>query len=237
MNKLNWLQAPRNEAVVVVITSDATWHAALKYCFNSAFSTHRQFFDLAVMYNGDSAEGLSNIIPFTPDYLMQRVNLGLDPVAFDVSIKSLPSYSQYILLHDDHWFHDPDWFMTLTGLLKRHPEIDVFGNLVREQPDEQVHQYFKRFSLMLGYDGYYLGMYLDFIQGFAGIYRRRAIESLLKNDGFPHIHGSGQYAKLAAEMCERLASYILQEGSMKLGQIPPGYDQYLMHKNYYEQRL
>jgi len=223
-------QTSRHTTVVCVATSEATWRNLSKYCFNYAFKSQRPRFDLALVCNG-SSDGLHSYIKsLQPDYYLERANLGFDLAAFDALLKLLPQgrYRDFLLLHDDHWFEDDTWFDSLLQLADAQPDIAVFGNLIDCSEDKLV-QHFEIISRVLGY-----GRYLDepspvFTQGVAGLYRSSAIDIWLRHDGIPHIHNN---LKNLAEVCERLASFMLYHEGCSFMQIPPGYEAFLRHRDH-----
>lgn len=216
-----------NKTLVCVVTSEATWRNLARYCFNHAFKMSRYRFDLAVICNGNSSEALTYIKSCTPEYLFNRPNLGFDLAGFDMLLKSVPVsvYDRFLLLHDDHWFSDEDWFTQLSQLADQHPEIDVFGNLLDCSEDKLV-EHFEIVSRILGYGRHMEPMAPVFTQGVAGLFSRHAINIWLKNDGIPHIHNN---LKNVAEICERLTSFILYDAGCSFMQIPPGFQRYLHH--------
>lgn len=220
----------RNNAVVVVISSERTWHNLTRFCFNEHFCANRNKFDLCVTFNGDASESLSIISPLRPEHLFQRPNLGRDPAALDFALKALPIYEYYIILHDDHWFHVPHWFDYLTALLQDDVSADAYGNLIASYNSEAFEASFNLVSSVIMNDrGYGANMFPHFLQGMAGIFRGRAIQWLLQRDGVPHTHGNDYKA---GEVCERLFSYLLLDEGMILKQIPPGYELYLRHRDH-----
>ncbi len=213
--------------VVCVVTSERTWRNLLRYCFNHAFKAQRHRFHLAVACNGVIDAFSGYMAGLKPDYLVQRRNLGFDLAAFDTLLKQIPveRYDSFILLHDDHWFDDELWFDKLSTLAANHPDVDIFGNLLDCSHDKLV-EHFEIVSRILGY-----GRYMDdpapvFAQGVAGLFTRRAVDHWLEHDGIPHIHNN---LKNVAEICERLASFILYEAGCSFMQIPPGFQRYLRH--------
>lgn len=220
----------RNNAVVVVISSERTRHNLTRFCFNEHFRANRNKFDLCVTFNGDASESLSIISPLRPEHLFQRPNLGRDPAALDFALKALPIYEYYIILHDDHWFHVPHWFDYLTALLQEDVSADAYGNLIASYNSEAFEASFNLVSSVIMNDhGYGANMFPHFLQGMAGIFRGRAIQWLLQRDGVPHTHGNDYKA---GEVCERLFSYLLLDEGMILKQIPPGYELYLRHRDH-----
>lgn len=215
------------KTVVCVVTSEATWHNLARYCFNLPFKLNRHRFDLAVICNGSADPVNAYLRTFKPEYLLNRPNLGFDLAGFDMLLRQIPTepYNRFILLHDDHWFEDENWFDTLSDLADSHPEIDIFGNLLDCSKDKLV-EHFEIVSRILGYGRYLEPMPPVFVQGVAGLFTRRAIMAWQQADGIPHIHTN---LKNVAEICERLASFILYHAGCHFMQFPPGFQQYLRH--------
>lgn len=223
---------PLNSVVVVVISSECTWRHLGTYCFNEQFRANRNRFDLCVTFNGDVSEALSFISQLNPEFLLRRPNQGMDPAALDVTLKSLPGYEYYIVLHDDHWFHSRGWFNYLTGLLQADTGADAYGNLVTcgSYKTDIFDTFFDLVSnIIMDDDRYHANMFPSYLQGMAGIFRGRAIQKLIERDGVPHTHHNN---KKNAEVCERLFSYVLLDERMTLKQIPPGYELYLRHRDH-----
>lgn len=219
--------------LICVVTSQNTWQILRQCCFNFNFRTNRMLFDLAVVFNGDDESGIQYVKSLIPEYLFVRPNLGLDLAAFDHVIKNTPLYDTYFFLHDDHWFADDKWLFNLTDLIYCH-DIDVLGNIVDlTTSDPRYHELAREHhfivSSALGYGDYQIDKFSFFIQGLAGVYRKKAIECLLMLDGIPHIHNND---KQTAYVCEKLHSFLLIDCGMKIAQIPPGYEQYLKHRFY-----
>ncbi|HEX9023092.1 MAG TPA: hypothetical protein VF799_04550 [Geobacteraceae bacterium] len=224
------LELSRHNVVVVVLSSERTWHNLARFCFNEHFCANRNRFDLCVVFNGDVSESFPIISPLQPEHLLQRPNLGRDPAALDFALKALPIYEYYVILHDDHWFHAPSWFDYLTGLLREDGSADAYGNLIASYHSTVFEASFNLVcSVIMNDDRYSADMFPHFLQGMAGIFRGRAIQWLLQRDGVPHTHGN-DYS--AGEVCERLFSYLLLNEGMVLKQIPPGYELYLRHRDH-----
>jgi len=218
---------PDKKPLVCVATSEATWTNLVRYCFNHSFKANRNRFDLAVVCNGVTEDASTYIKTFKPDYFLSRPNLGFDLAGFDALLRHVPSerYERFILLHDDHWFEDEDWLETLLQLADKNPDIDVFGNLLDCSTDKLV-EHFEIVGRILGYGRYLEPMPPVFTQGVAGLFSRRAIEVWRQADGIPHIHNN---LKNVAEICERLASFMLYANGCSFMQIPPGFQRYLRH--------
>ncbi|BCS55995.1 hypothetical protein [Geobacter sp. SVR] len=221
-----------NNVVVVVITSERTWHNLARYCFNGHFRASRDRVDLCIVFNGNVSISLSQAALLDPEYLLQRPNVGRDPAALDFALKTLPQYEYYLVLHDDHWFHVPHWLDYLIRLLDEDDSVDAYGNLITTCPygSGSFESSFEQFCRVIMNDSRYSAeMFPHFLQGMAGIYRGRAIRRLLQRDGVPHTH-TNDYK--AGEVCERLFSYVLMDEGMVLKQIPPGYELYLRHRDH-----
>jgi hypothetical protein len=141
----------------------------------------------------------------------------------------LPAHESYLLLHDDHWFHAPDWLDVLGNLLSGHPEVGVFGNLAPFDVQGEFLEYYTVLTRALGYDEMIGVTYPHFVQGLAGMYRRQAVEHILAMDGIPHLHRSVQ---VAAQVCERLFSGLMLNRGIVFEQIPPGFEMYLVHRDH-----
>lgn len=218
-----------NSIVVCVASSERTWQNLSRYCFNAPFRANRHRFDLAIGFNGDDPEAFRAIDMFTPEYLLQRPNTGHDLANFDNLIKRIPAYDTYVFMHDDHWFFDEGWVDRLLELRQNAGGIDVFGNLVASDVTGPMQVLYDRLAIDLGYDEILGKQYPHFLQGLAGMYRGSVIRDLLSIDGIPHIHRSVQ---LAAQVFERMFSFLLLERGWTLGQIPPGYEMYLVHRDH-----
>lgn len=216
-----------NKVLVCVVTSEATWRNLARFCFNHPFKLSRHRFALAVVCNGASDPSMAYLQTFKPDYFINRPNYGFDLAGFDALLRQVPTdqYDRFILLHDDHWFEDEDWFETLSHLADNNPDVDVFGNLLDCSTDKLV-EHFEIVSRILGYGRYLEPMPPVFTQGVAGVFSRRAVEIWRQTDGIPHIHNN---LKNVAEICERLASFILYANGCNFMQIPPGFQRYLRH--------
>jgi hypothetical protein len=215
--------------VVCVSASERTWRNLERYCFNAPFRAQRHKVALAVGFNGHDAEGLHFIEQFEPEHMFVRPNTGHDLANFDNMLKRLPHYERYVLLHDDHWFHDPAWLDVLLELAASHPEIDVWGNLAPYDVEGEFAGYYAHLAGMLGYEEMIGIRYPYFLQGLAGVYKESVVNTILAMDGIPHLHRSVQ---IAAQVCERLFSGLLHRGGVTFGQIPPGFELYLLHRDH-----
>lgn len=219
----------RTTTVVCISASERTWQNLERYCFNSIFRSQRKRFVLAVGFNGHNADALRYIDGLEPEHLFVRPNTGHDLANFDNILKRLPAFDAYILLHDDHWFYDTAWFDVLGRLADTHEGIDVWGNLVGFDVEGEFLGYYAQLARALGYNELADRTFPHFLQGLAGIYSRKAIDIALEMDGIPHVHRNVQ---AAAQVCERLFSGLLLDRGVTFGQIPPGYELYLMHRDH-----
>lgn len=218
-----------HETVVCVATSERTWQSLGRYCFNAPFIANRHKFDLAVGFNGDDPEGRRYLDTLTPEYVLVRPNTGHDLANFDNILKRIPGYQQYILLHDDHWFYDDMWFERLADLHDASPETGVFGNLVRFDLAGDFKEYHDRVCSSMGYTEVIGRPYPHFVQGLAGSYTGSVIRTMLEQDGIPHLHRSVQ---AAAQVFERVFSGLMLNQGIQFGQIPPGFEMYLVHRDH-----
>jgi len=224
-------QALKQDTIILVVTSEATWQNLDTYCLNEHFRQNRDRFDLAIVFNGTDEAALQKIKAVAPEHLLVRENLGRDPGAFDAALRALPvhEYEQTLFMHDDHWFDQPDWFDTLHALLEQRPEIDVFGNLVVASVHAPPN--YEGICYSLGYHEYKLANFPYFLQGMAGLFRKNAIDTLKRLGGVPHIHRN---VVEVGQVCERLLSFILLNEGHLMAQIPPGYEKYLIHHEHYK---
>ncbi len=218
-----------NDTVVCVSTSERTWPVLARYCFNAPFLANRHRFDLAIGFNGDDPEGRRYLDTLTPEYTLMRPNVGHDLANFDNILKRIPLYERYILLHDDHWFYDEEWFERLEDLHEASPETGVFGNLARYDLQGDFKDYHDRMCTMFGYTEVIGKPYPHFVQGIAGSYRGSVIRMLLEQDGIPHLH---RHVQSAAQVFERLLSWLLLDRGVEVAQIPPGFEMYLVHRDH-----
>jgi hypothetical protein len=215
--------------VVCVSASERTWPNLERYCFNAPFRAQRKRFALAVGFNGYDPEGLRFVECLEPEYLYVRPNTGHDLANFDNILKRLPAFDRYILLHDDHWFHDCRWMDVLEQLAASHPDVGIWGNLARWDVEGKFREYYMQLAGFLGYEEMADMNFPHFLQGLAGAYEGEVVRKILAMDGIPHLHRSVQ---VAAQVCERLSSGLLLKEGVVFGQIPPGYELYLLHRDH-----
>lgn len=212
--------------LAIVATSEKTWHLGKKYLFNDHFMKNRSFFDLAIVCNGFQPVAEACLKALNPDYLFFRENRGYDIAALDHAIKKLPCYPHYLFLHEDNWFFNDTWFEKLDRLQMMNLSLDVFGNLVTtpDRTSEGFDQIFAQNNLP-----FRQADFPYFLQGYTGWYRGGVIEYFLKIGGIP---GYDQSSRYATHVFERLTTYLLIFHGYRFGQIPPGYEQFLMHADW-----
>ena len=212
--------------LAIVATSEKTWHFGEKYLFNEYFLKNRIFFDLAIVCNGFQAEAEACLKALAPEYLFFRENKGYDIAALDYAIKKLPHYPHYLFLHEDNWFFDDAWFEKLDRMQMSNLSLDIFGNLVTDPAHsmEGFDQIFVQNNL-----SFRQADFPHFLQGYTGWYRGAVIDFFLKIGGIP---GFDQSSRLATHIFERFTSYLLMMHGYRFGQIPPGYEKFLMHADW-----
>lgn len=217
----------RRTTLVCVATAAHRWEIMKNYCFNQYFRNNREFFDLCVVFNGYDADSLRCTLELSPEHLVLRENLGMDQAAFDHCIKNIRDYDTYVLLHDDHWFVDDNWFHMLHNALYSN-DVDVIGNIVSPGYINKPLNY-EVVADVLGYSSLQPHSFPCFLQGLAGFYNRKAIDCLRASGGVPW---GKTNTREVASICERIHSFILLSHGMKFAQIPPGYEKYLRHREH-----
>ncbi len=217
----------QRDTVVCIATAADRWDIMEKYCFNQYFRVNRQLFDLCVVFNGSDPGSVRRTLDLAPEHLVIRENVGMDQAAFDYCIKNIRHYRTYIFIHDDHWFVDGNWFQLLHGLLYSN-DVDVIGNVVAPGHVNKPASY-DVVADVLGYSALAPHLFPCFLQGQAGIYNRKAIDCLLANGGVPW---GKTNTREVASICERIHSFIMLSNGIKVGQIPPGYEKYLRHREH-----
>lgn len=217
-----------NNTIVAVVSSEKTYQRLDQILFNDAFLYNRDKFDLAVVFNSD----IDIPIKFKTnlDYIYFRENVGLDPGGFNYLIQKLPEYEYYILLHDDHFFLDINWFDISINLMKLNPNIDIIGNILFNQLPPKLQVLFDSFikSLHLEHILKFSESPL-FIHAMAGIYRKKVIIAIKKKYGsIPFIQNND---KLLAMFCERLTTLLVNDFSFKYAQFPGEIFTFLYHSS------
>ncbi len=214
-----------DKIIVCVVSSEKTYFNLDKFCFNSFFAQGRNLVDVALVFNGKPNEIPNSVYIVKPNFIAVRPNLGLDPGGLNFLISFLPDYSYYLLLHDDHHFADANWVHLFYNLLYSKPEIDVWGNLFSTKLDAFISN--KLFLDFLDYRAEF-DSFTHFIQGYAGLYKYKVIKTLKETGNgiiYPNLNDS-----FLCQCLERYHSYFLYKCGFIFGQIPPGYEKYLLHK-------
>lgn len=212
--------------VVAVVSSEKTFNRLDQILFNDAFLQNRDKFDLAVVFNTNTEIEIN--FRTNLDLIYFRENVGLDPGGFNYLIQHLPEYEYYFLLHDDHFFLNPNWFDISINLLEENLNVDIIGNILFNQLPTSLQKLFDEFIISLKLD-HILGISKSphFIHGIAGIYRKKAIVELKKKYGsIPFIQSND---KLLAMFCERLASLLFSDCSLYYSQFPGEIFTFLIH--------
>jgi hypothetical protein len=204
-----------------------TMAAMKKYCFNEHFYVNRNKLDLCIVFNEVDEDTLSFVKTLDPEYVFVKENFGMDPAAFDFAINHTKSYENYLLLHYDHWFIDGGWFDRLTAEIDR-VGADVLGNLVLPATSN-LSPHYNLVSSAYGLENLIPSKYHAFLQGGAGLYKQRAIETFKRKGGIPY---GRNLNREVAFICERLQSFLLLESGCTFAQIEPGYEQYLKHAEF-----
>ena len=214
-----------------VAASEKTWKNLSTYLFRANFLKYRESFDLAVALNGNNSDAVNFIKTINPEYFFIRENRGFDQAALDHIIKNTPQYEFYIFLHDDHWFFYSNWFEIIEQLFEKYPDVDAWGNLSIFDKQFYADDDSKHLLKLLGYEEYINKDWQFIVMGLAGFYRGKVIKWLLENKGIPHIKNDDyNYTHIV----ERLFTCVLVNNNYNISQIPPGYEEFLRHKNHYE---
>jgi len=217
----------RRNTLMCIATAPNRWHIMEKYCFNENFRVNRDKLDLCVVFNGYDVDSMRNTLDLAPEHLVVRENYGMDQAAFDYCVKTFKDYETYILVHDDHWFVDANWFDYLHQVLYGN-DVDVLGNLVTPGWINKPETY-DVVADVLGFSHFDPRNFPCFMQGQSGIYKKKAIDCLRANGGVPHGRTN---TRDVASICERLHSFILLSNGIKFAQIPPGYEKYMRHREH-----
>ena len=207
--------------LVLIVSSEKTWQNIFKWKLAENLREYRAHFKLAVTINGYSCEGITAIKEFEPDYFFLRPNLGFDAASIAYSINLLPLYNQTIILHDDHWFNDKDWFEKIQTLISEHPAVDAWGNLLHGEKRKLFDQYATELGLpyLSGIES------TKYLHGMAGVFNSRVIR-IFKEVNLPYKNSS---EKEDANLGERLFSALLLLERFELRDFPEGKYSFLMH--------
>ncbi|MGD8782223.1 MAG: hypothetical protein PVH88_25065 [Ignavibacteria bacterium] len=209
--------------LISIITSEKTWSNFSRFEFDRQIKKLRERFDFAVVLNGYYHDAVNFYAQFKPEYFFLRPNIGYDPAAIEHLFKLIPVYKTTLLLHDDHWFEDENWFIKIENLRNEKPEIDVWGNLVLGSTSE-VDGY-KEYCDLTGLTFLKDFSSLQMLQGMSGIFSENAIRKIKSvNFNFPLIND-----KYKAEIGERIFSNLIKFKSLKMNNFPDGIFKFLMH--------
>lgn len=228
-----------NRFLVCIATSEKTFFKLPSCSFNEFFLSQRPCFDVAVVFSGTlTKEAQKSILLSKPDYFFIRENIGFDLQAFDFMLKQVPNYELYLLMHDDHYFLQANWLSQILRIVSQMKYVDVFGNLIKLHFDNDLErQFFEAVAFACNCEDLLEVKKGFFVQGVAGVFRHRVIKWLMQNGGIPkvtnpqYLAGLKDYDKAVAEAIERLVSLRLIKQGFRFAQLPPGYEQFLLHKN------
>jgi len=212
----------KNELLVVVVTSEATWGTIDRWKLADNISKFRNQFDLGFVMNGINHEGIDRISQFHPEYFLLRENLGFDAASISQAIELFPLHEHTLIMHDDHWFNDEDWLYKIK-MFWDDTITDVWGNVLFAKVLDDFPDYCKS----LGREEYVKNRYLSFLHGMAGLFNRKAIEKL-KEVGIPY---KNTHAKDDANLGERFFTSVLYKNDLTISDFPFGKYQFFMHKD------
>ena len=215
--------------LICVITSEKTWVNFSKFGFDKQVKEMRTEFDLGIVLNGYNNDAVNYYNSFKPEYFFLRPNLGFDTAAIAYLINLVPEYEHYLIVHDDHWFADEKWLEIILDLINKSPEIDVWGNILIQEPMVQYKEYCVKVNLP------HLANHIKdrFLHGMSGVFNKKAIKSL-KDFKIPYIMSC---EKEDAFLGERLFSNVINYLNLNMQQFPEGIFNFFLHgdgnyKNY-----
>ncbi len=212
----------KNELLLVVVTSEATWETIDKWKLADNINKYRANFDLGFVMNGINHKGIDRISRFRPEYFLLRENIGFDAASISHAIELLPIYEHTIIMHDDHWFNDDNWLEKIK-LFWNDTIIDVWGNVLFMQ----VYEGFADYCNSIGKEEYANDNYVSYLHGMAGLFNRKAIERL-KKEGIPF---KNTKSKNDANLGERFFTSVLYHNDITISDFPSGKYKFFMHKN------
>ncbi len=207
--------------LVLVVSSEKTWGNIFKWKLAENLKGNRGEFALAVTMNGYSCEGVSAIKEFEPDYFFLRPNLGFDAASISYSINILPLYRRTIILHDDHWFDEKNWFKKIQRLISENPDVDVWGNVLYGEK----RPLFDEYAAELGLETLAEVKSTKFLHGMSGVFDKKVIRKF-KEINLPYKNSA---EKEDANLGERLFSAILFSEGFEFRDFPEGKYSFLMH--------
>ncbi len=203
-----------NRLLLCIISSEKTWKNLSKFKFDIELKRLRNEFDLAVVLNGYAFEAVDYYANFKPEYFFLRPNLGFDSAAIAHFIELAPEYYGYLIMHDDHWFEQGDWFEYINELLSKDNNADIWGNILYERTRPLFSEYCSKLEVS-HLASYNLEFYLH---GMSGLFSNNAIK-LLKEHKIPYVMDMD---KENANKGERLFSTIIKHQGLKIDSFPEG---------------
>ncbi|MGD8782224.1 MAG: hypothetical protein PVH88_25070 [Ignavibacteria bacterium] len=207
--------------LISIITSEKTWSNFSKFGFDEQIKKLRDKFDFAVVLNGHHYDAIDFYRQFKPEYFFLRPNLGFDTAAIAYFIDLVPEYDRYLIMHDDHWFGDDNWFDRINNLKDEQNDVDIWGNILMQGPMANFKKYCHDVNLSELADN----DKVDFLHGMSGLFNLQAI-SKLKNFKIPYIMST---EKEVAFLGERLFSNIIAHLGLKMAQFPEGIFNFFLH--------
>ncbi len=195
--------------LIAVVSSEKTWVNFVKFGMDEKIRGQRNNFNLAFVLNGKNQEAINFYSAFNPDYFFVRENLGFDPASVTTVIKKIPTHKHTLIMHDDHWFLEDDWFERVKYYAENYPQIDIFGNILYMIQHELFENFCKKHNLE----------FLDpsssivYLHGISGIYSARAIDKL-KN--FHYLPSENTTEKEIANVEERVFSAIFNYLNLRI---------------------
>ena len=165
--------------LIAIVSSEKTWGNFSKFGMDEKIREQRKNFDLAVVLNGENQEAINFYSTYEPNYFIVRENLGFDPASIATVIQKIPTHRHTLIMHDDHWFLEDDWFERVKFYAKNFPQIDIFGNILYMIEHPLFENYCKEHNLEFLEPPSSKG----FLHGISGIYSANAINKL-KNFSF-----------------------------------------------------
>ncbi|MBU2492549.1 MAG: hypothetical protein KJ571_07990 [Bacteroidetes bacterium] len=207
--------------LISIITSEKTWTNFSKFGFDKEILRLRDQFDLSFVLNGYSNEAILFYNQFCPEYFFLRPNLGFDTASIAYLINLVPRYEHYLIMHDDHWFPNPNWIDRLYEIMNNNSDTDIFGNILMQEPMRRHGEYCQLVNLNE------FSKYKDFafLHGMSGLFNLRSIQ-LLKEFKVPYLLTD---EKEIAFLGERLFSNILSHQGIKFSQFSEGIFNFFLH--------
>ena len=205
-----------------IITSEKTWTNFSKFGFDKQAKEMRTEFDLGIVLNGYNNDAVNYYNSFKPEHFFLRPNLGFDSAAIAYLINLVPEYEHYIIMHDDHWFSDNDWFVKILDLISQNPSVDIWGNILMQEPMTKYKEYCTKVNLLHLVDH---NNNERFLHGMSGVFNNKAIKSL-KDFEIPYIMSSD---KEDAFLGERLFSNVINYLNLNMQQFPEGIFNFFLH--------